>query len=617
MQLHKILQYNPVELFGILFYRCVYEILCLLSKVRLTIFHSHYQTKSYLSKEDNNHLFLKNVSLYSQILKYLKDDEAIIIEEADNILNGRLRVFDYEYQFDYEKDWLKDPVTGKYWPCEPFWRDARFMHEGCADVKYVLEVNKMNHLTIVALAYYYTGNEAYVYHIEKELNGWLKCVLRERTVANKIVMDLGFRIINFVQICLLCANSKYFVEVINPKIIGILRQHKDQIWGFMCSRWFKSGNDNNHNVGEIVGAYVAQRWLEGFGFKTSQRIYRKELEYLTEVLDKLICPSGAYIEQSSNYTRVVLEFLLIFDFIRASDKKSDFTKYDEGSYVDRLTKYMNDISYNGILPNFGDNDYAQVITPLSLHKIIDEENKLELSSEDYLDSSQWLYKSRDNNDLYLFTRVGRFAYFVEGAFVHAHNDILAFLMCAKGQEVFIDKGCLFYNSGSEIRKEFTSMSAHNIPFVEGIEMTDYLQIGYKNYPVSEMMQSNTSASECFFKGRLQYKNVEHTRSISYREGKLDIIDSISLKENSKHRLVCVPYLLSDKIVPSLGKDGWLTIKNNDGTSICRIYIEGVESVSIEDTYYAPHYALKRKTKQIVGRVSIESQLKIVTKVEFL
>lgn len=612
MQLHKIKQYSLSKLVYILIYRIAYEMSCTCDKIRLFLFHSRYKQIA-----PTRHIVqICNSNLLSQYLKFIKTDQQLVFDEANKIINGRIKVFGTEYMFNCEEDWLRDPVTQIKWSKSPFWRDASFSQEGCADVKYVLEINKLNHLTIVALAYYFSGDEKYILHVEKEIRGWIKCVPRERTVANKIVMDLGFRVINLVQVCLLCAKNHYFVENVQPIISGVLNQHKNQIWGYLCSRWFKSGNDNNHNVGELVGAYVAQRWLEKFDIKTPVKKYSREIDYLTEVLDKLIAPSGVYVEQSSNYTRVVLEFLFFFNLFRNEDTLNDFSMYERGGYLRKLATYYSDICYHGKVPNFGDNDNAQVILPLSIKKVVEEEKELESKRDDYPNTSQWLYKSQDKFDLFLFTRIGKFAYFVEGAFVHAHNDILSLIMCVKGYEVFIDKGCLFYNSGMSIREEYTSIAAHNVPYIEGVEMTNYLSIGYRDYPESEIIEALRGESECRFVGRLSYKNVNQIRELYYQEGQLLITDKIQLTDNKTPQKIIIPYLLSEKVMPKKVNNEEFELYGDYNTRICTMYFIGAENIEIVETNYAPHYALKRPTKKIVADSSIINSITIVTKILF-
>ncbi len=551
----------------------------------------------------------------------ITNDIRHIDKEADLILTGKTRVFGQVFTFNYKTDWLKDPVSGNFWPGDVFWIDAKFTREGLSDVKYVLEVNKLNDLVILATAFHITRDERYVEHIEKMLNGWISCVHQEESVANKIVMDLGFRVLNLIHVALLCYDNITFREKIHPKIQGILKQHVNQIWSFLSSRWFKSGNDNNHNIGEIVGLYIGQIWLRQFGDETkhcSDRIISKELEYLKSVTAKMVSPSGCYNEQSSNYTRVVCDFFLLFELFRNGlDNKRDFGWFEISDYFGLLSDYLIALSYHGLLPNFGDNDYARVVIPFeeSTNHVsyVEKYRSQEIESKDYEGDGQWLYKSEDINDLFIFCRVGLFSQFVEGAFIHAHNDLLAVLVSAKGYPLFIDKGTLFYNSGLDIRKEFSSTGAHNTIQVGEREMADYLMFGYSNYPLSDLKKSEKKPNSCVFEAEVRYKDITHTREILYSGSVISINDVIS-KTSHIQETGFLRFLLADDIEPRLRTNTIELCRKNEEV-LCTVIINGAESVILKETTYAPHYALRKKTHMIEAHFKIETKKNINTTIE--
>lgn len=540
------------------------------------------------------------VSSCSNFFNFVNVDSHIVAE-AEQIMKGSITIFGTSFLFDYRTDWLKDPVSGNFWP-NVFWSKARFVKEDCADVKYVLEINKLNHLVTLAHAFYISHDEKYVANIKEQLNAWVKCVPAEMSVAYKIAMDLGFRTINLVMISLLCEDSEIYRSEVHPQVLGILDQHRHQLWRFLSSRWFKSGNDNNHNVGEIVGLYVAQLWLKQFGIKTPECIISKEMNYLKRNLDKLIAPSGAYLEMSSNYARVVHDFVLIFELFRHSlDYNRNFREFDKKSYFERLSNYLISISYDGKLPNFGDNDFAQVVLPFNRdddavgHIRIHFRKEPEL--KDYFDASQWVYRSQDSNQVFLFTRVGKFAHFVEGAFVHAHNDILAVIISVKGKQLFIDKGCLFYNSGIDVRKEFSSICSHNTIVVDETEMNNYLPIGYSSYPYSKIIDSKREIDYALFEGDIYYKSIQHKRIIQYSNDIIEIKDF--LNATSEMHSFKILYILSDEMNPVM-KDGHVLVFYGNDNLICDIELQGVKNVELEETSFAPHYALRKSTKCIIG-----------------
>ncbi len=393
--------------------------------------------------------------------------------------------------------------------------------------------------------------------------------------------------------------------------MGVVKHHVGHLWRFLSSRWFKSGNDNNHNIGEIIGLYIGQIWMHEFGSLAGhfvQKQVNQEIQYLRKVTEKLISTRGTYLEQSASYTRLVHDFYLIFEIFRHSlDYNRNFGWFDKSGYFDKLSQYLLHISYHGILPNFGDNDYARVVIPFEdEHDVVAHVRKHSEKSDvisNYDEDGQWMYRSQDENDVFLFSRVGRFSKFVEGAFIHAHNDLLSIILSLKGKQVFIDKGTLYYNSGADIRKEYTATGAHNTAQIGKNEMADFLPVGFCHYPKSSLLTSEKKRSSCRFEGEATYKNITHHREIKYDGQLISIIDKISLFNNSKE-MGYVRYLCEENV--SISKDGdSYNLLDNEGKFLCKVSFLGVLSSSVQDTTYAPHYGLNRSTSMIEAVFDID------------
>ena len=615
MQLHKIKQYNVFDLIHILLFRIVYRIKLLLRRVYVSLTHPTY--KALQGQNVDGYYQRLCSSLYSYYGFASRD--AQIKDKADSILSGRTSVFGHEYSFNPETDWLKDLETGRQWPVNLYWDKAKFIEKGLSDVKLVLEVNKFNDIVTLAQAFYLTKDERYVLEVERYLNGWVKCVPMEYTVVNKIVMDFGFRVINLIHVSLLCSGSNYFRERVHPLVLGIMKHHVGHIWRYLSSRWFKSGNDNNHNIGEIIGLYIGQLWLSKFGYGRGilyKKRLKKELTYLRDVTNKLISPNGCYLEQSASYTRLVHDFFLMFEIMRHSlDYNRSFGWFDKSGYFEKLSYNLLSISYHGELPNFGDNDYARVVIPFEeegdVVAHVRKHCKEIADISKYESDGQWLYKSDDDNDVFLFTRVGNYSSFVEGAFIHAHNDLLSLLIGVKGKLLFIDKGTLYYNSGCDVRQEFTSTGAHNTVLVGNREMADFLPVGYSHYPKSTLHTSDRKEDSCKFVGEVLYKDISHLREVNYEGQTISILDKITKEDSSKEKGT-LHYLLSEDIIYKTDNTHSITFYDSEENLLCEMSFDGVDNVKCQETDYAPHYGMRRRTREVVASFDVERTKKIRT-----
>ena len=603
----KIRQYNFARLVYIVFYKILY-------KVYLRIFRL-FAPNDWSVKKLDKVIMDELCPDYFYTLCDSNTDH--IIKEANLILAGKIELFGSYYDIDSVHGWLTDPISKKEWPHNFYFVTAPVRWDGLGDVKYVLELNKFNHLVRVALAFYYTQEEKYIDYILSSIEGYRNTIKPYRSVCQRIIMDMGFRIINLIQVMMLCSRSERFESSCSPLINGIIYDQVNSIRRFHTAKWFKTGNGNNHVTGEMVGAIVGTLWLEHFTIKVRKR-YRKYLNTLIKVLDRTIAPSGAYLEQSDNYTRVVAEFLVFFDFICdiISSKSLDLSDYKKNCYTGRLLQYLTNISYHDQLPNFGDNDEARVLIAWKPQvKNVDYlikgycRNKI-----DYLDGSSWIYRSEDKNDVYIYTRVGKFAFFKEATRIHSHNDLLSLSLGVKGQMVFVDKGCYLYNQGADILIDDRSYSSHNTASIDNLEI-DTIQCNgsYLDYPSSKCILTDKAKSRCVFEGLLEYKNVKQIRKIEYSDNVICVTDRFEGNNISEKK---------GKIKYILHKDLKAELVNNVITVTCstnvefrlQIEFEGVESIMLEKVSYSPAFAQKEDTVAIVGIINIKNK-EFKTKIE--
>jgi len=539
------------------------------------------------------------------------NDTQLVIERARTVLGGKIEVFGKYFNFDFEKDWLRDPVSRNLWDKDVLFSQALYNQKGCSDVKYVLEVNKMNHLVDLAHAYHCTKNEKYIDDLEKQITGWLKCVRNGKSVVNRIMMELAYRAINLVQTSLLCSDNARFIKDIHPLIVKVLIAYESSIRRFSTPRWYKTGNGDNHVTGEMVGLIITQIWLSHFTSNTYTKYYKQEVKYLINILSETIDTSGVYLEQSANYTRVVTEFLIIFDLITKNLHlhRKTFEKYESYNFLEKLLNYLKDISYNDTLPNFGDNDNARILLPFindfnSINYVtsyiakIDPRNE-RVNFKEYINGSQWIYHSKDNNEVYLFTRVGKLSYMKEGAGTHAHNDLLSVILFVKGSPVFIDKGCGFYNMGNQVRKESISTLGHNTIVVDDIEMAEPLFPGYKDYPLSSCIKNDKSNSDCHFVGYLKYKGIEHQREIKYKQPSVTIIDKIS-SINKNLKTVKISFLLGEQLVIIEKKKTSCKLQDNNNGNCFELLFSGISELTITKEKYYPRYGEEFNTFRLSG-----------------
>lgn len=550
-----------------------------------------------------------------------KDIDAIIIE-ADKILSGEVEIFGSTFHFDPSKDWLNDPVSGRSWDNKTFFVKAATKQKGLADVKYVLEINKFNHLVRVALAYYNTHDKKYIEYLNSSIVGWRTMVIPYRSVANRIIMDKGFRIINLIQIILLCNESLKFREETLPLINGIIKDEVRAIMSFHTAKWFKTGNGLNHVTGEMIGVMIGQWWLEYCRIPKYTSAYRTEMKYLLEVLDRTIAPSGAYLEQSDNYARVVAEFLVAFEIFRKAIAPAGFPiqSYESRHYTERLLNYLDAITYKAQLPNIGDNDDSRILVAFrekgdSVNYVL---NFLDAATfpcdKDFADGSSVLYRSQDEKEVYVFMRAGRHSYVRESAGSHAHNDLLSVILGVGGNMLFVDKGCRFYNAGEDIRREDRKYSSHNTSSLDNLEIDRIIPGGYYlDYPKSEVLCYERDESCCHLAGTLEYYGVKQTRYVKYDGKSILIEDTIHCPVNHVYE-GSIHYLLHKDLSAIADEENSAIICNCNGNQIANISIKGIDNIIISKESYSPSFAQNVDSVSINGKYKVQGALHITTEI---
>ena len=592
MLLSKIKQYSVVELFRIAIYKIIYKSYTTLFKLMIS--------RSWSVKYGR----VSSLDKFVSFIKICDNNVNSLIEEADTIVSGKVELFGLWYDYDPINGWLVDPISKRKWSRDEYFVSAKVKGENLGDVKYILELNKFNHLVRVALTYYYTNDDKYLNFIIGSINGWRNEIIPYRSVCQRIIMDMGFRIINLIQISILCSKSNMFSEICIPKINGIIYDQVSAIHRFHTAKWFKTGNGNNHVTGEMIGAIVGSLWLEYLSIFVKRR-YNSYMKYLIDVLDRTISSSGCYLEQSDNYARVVYEFLTFFDIFSDIVKSPylDLNTYKGRDYTRKLYNYILKISYHTQLPNIGDNDDAKVLTVCRDYLVNSKiSNDIHYENSNYyLDESSWCYKSNDENDLYIYTRVGKFAFFKEATRIHAHNDILSIIIGVKGEMLFVDKGCFLYNQGAGILMNDRKYSSHNTACIDGLEINRILSNGaYLDYPISNCLLSQCNSEMCDFMGELNYYGVTQRRSINYENNIITIIDSF--RGNLYTKKGHIKYILNKNFNAEKLDNNSVVINSKDGKICFLLRIYPVCSIEIENTTYSPAFARMVESQAIVGYI---------------
>ena len=100
-----------------------------------------------------------------------------------------------------QPDWFHDPVTGRRSAAEAYaFRIDQRDEAAVGNIKQVWEVNRLQHLTLLAAAWYLTGEDAYAERVAEQLRSWWAENPFLSGVNWTSGIELGVRLINFAWI---------------------------------------------------------------------------------------------------------------------------------------------------------------------------------------------------------------------------------------------------------------------------------------------------------------------------------------------------------------------------------------------------------------------------------
>jgi hypothetical protein len=237
-----------------------------------------------------------------------------IISDADRMLKGEWETLGVVRTDMDSPDWFRDPVTGRRSAPEAYAFSLDQRDESVVgNVKQVWEVNRLQHLTLLAAAWYLTGVDAYAVRVAEQLESWW----RENPFLSGINwtcgIELGVRLINLTWIRRLLDRWPGVADLFEGNDLA-LRQifwHQQYLATFVS----RGSSANNHVIAEAAGQLAASCAFPWFD--DSERWRRDSSLLLERELTRNTFASGINRELASDYHGFVAE-LGFFAAIEAS-----------------------------------------------------------------------------------------------------------------------------------------------------------------------------------------------------------------------------------------------------------------------------------------------------------
>jgi hypothetical protein len=280
-----------------------------------------------------------------------------VIAAADRVLAGEWELLGTVRTDLKRPDWFYDPVTGRRSaPDTCAFRLDQRDESAVGNVKVVWELSRLQHLTLLAAAWYLTGDDAYAERTAEQLQSWWQ----ENPFLSGINwtsgIELGVRLVNFAWIRRLLDGWPQAAELFEGNQLALrqIRWHQEYLAAFPS----RGSSANNHVIAEAAGQLAASCAFPWF--PESPRWRRQSRALFERELHRNTFPSGVNRELASDYHGFVAEL----GYFAAVEAAAAGTPLCDATW--RLLCAMTDVmaalvDERGRPPRQGDSDEGRVV----------------------------------------------------------------------------------------------------------------------------------------------------------------------------------------------------------------------------------------------------------------
>ena len=233
-----------------------------------------------------------------------EEAQAAIIAAADRLLKGEWEMLGVVRTDMVQPDWFYDPVTGRRSEPEKYaFRINQRDEAQVGNIKQVWEISRLQHLTLLAVAWYLTRDDAYAQRAADQLVSWWQENPFLSGVNWTSGIEIGIRLINLAWIRRLLDGWAGVAGLFEANDLAVrqIRWHQQYLAAFES----RGSSANNHVIAEAAGQLAASCAFPWF--PESDRWRHRSARLLERELAHNTFPSGINRELASDYHGFVAE----------------------------------------------------------------------------------------------------------------------------------------------------------------------------------------------------------------------------------------------------------------------------------------------------------------------
>ncbi len=405
---------------------------------------------------------------------------------ADQILLHRFPILGVTVEtgpaIDWRRDYLNHVSTGTaYFRRVPYLDFSR-----AGDHKVIWELNRHQHLTLLAQAFLMTGRREYLDEAFRQIESWLDGNPFLCGINWASALEVAFRALSCAWFWHMAGSQ--MPDALRTRFLTALGRHGRYL-ELNLSIYF---SPNTHLLGEAVALHAlgvlfpefphAARWAKDGG-----RIVEQQME-------RQVRADGSHFEQSAYYHVYALDFFLLYRLLAKPPATYDTRLVAMAEYLDAL------LGIDGMLPLIGDDDGGRVFHPygeragfgratMATCSVLFKRPEWLRADDDLCEQAAWWLgpealsmraapaarrvsrffadsgtATMVSDDVQVVIKAGPFG---EGSGGHSHSDVLSLTARDGGREVLIDPGTFTYVADPVERNRFRGAAAHNTVRIDG------------------------------------------------------------------------------------------------------------------------------------------------------
>ncbi len=408
------------------------------------------------------------------------------LRRSERVCRGEYLAYRWRWRTLPEGEgWRSHPTSGETLPLLPWWRLST-LRPG-SDIKDIWESARFAWVFDLARGHILTGSPSYREAFLQRVRNWWSANPPFLGPHWACGQEVAIRALALLQVEHVLASEDEEATALLLEIFGASGERIADAFGYALSQ------RNNHAISEAVGLIALGTRLAG-AHPEAEGWYRRGRRHLEKLVAEQFAPDGWYIQHSFNYTRLVLDQLVLASHVLRSrgEALSREARGRIGAAVELLAAVID--ADSGELPLHGNSDGSYVL-PLSLSAYQDYRPSLQAAAALFSvplpddlrlgegEVRAWLGLPapgrtsarpgvRRGGSGWVVARVGPVAVFLRAGRYRArpgHLDALHLCVSANGAPMVVDPGTYAYNAPHPWRNGLSSAHVHNGPQVEGRE----------------------------------------------------------------------------------------------------------------------------------------------------